>query len=180
MKNSIFLCLIKTNKQKMIRIIVAIAAVCTFGFANAQDTKFGVKAGGDFTSPKIMINDPDTGFYVGGFVDVAISKKLHIQPEVLYVSVKNLSLVQVPVLARFPIVEDFSLLAGPDFGYILNAGTDIKSFNFGLDFGASFDVSDDFFMDAKYNMGLTDLLKTNDSGSSFKLRGIFFGLGYKF
>lgn len=160
--------------------ILSMLVLFVFGLANAQDAKFGVKAGGDFASSKIMIGDPNTGFYMGGFADVAVSEKFHVQPEVLYVSVKNLSQIQVSILARFPVVEDFSLLTGPDFGFILNASSGIKSFNFGLDFGVSFDVSDDFSLDAKYNLGLTNLIKENASNASQKLNGFFFGLGYKF
>jgi opacity protein-like surface antigen len=164
----------------MKKYILSAIAIFTIGFANAQNTKFGVKAGGVFASSKIMIGDPDTGFYMGGFADVTVSEKFHIQPEVLYVYVKELSQIQVPVLARIPVIEDFSLLTGPDFGCILNAGSSVKSFNFGLDFGATVDISEDFSLDAKYNWGLTNLIKGGNSDSSFKINGLFFGLGYKF
>jgi opacity protein-like surface antigen len=164
----------------MKKVILTAIAILTFGFANAQETKFGIKAGADFTSTEVSLADSNTGFYLGGFADVAVSEKFHVQPELLYVSVKGLDQIQVPILAKFPVVEDFSLLAGPDLGFILDAGAGMKSFNFGLDLGASFDVSEDFCLDAKYNLGLTNLIKGGNSDNSFKLRGLFFGLGYKF
>lgn len=49
-----------------------------------------------------------------------------------------------------------------------------------LDFGASFDVSEDFSLDAKYNFGLANLVEGGGSDSSFKVSGLFVGLGYKF
>lgn len=164
----------------MKKYILSAIAIFTIGFVNAQNAKFGVKAGGVFASSKIMIGDPNTGFYVGGFSDVAVSEKFHVQPEVSYVYIKELSQIQVPVLAKIPVIEDFSLFAGPDFGFILNAGSNVKSFNFGLDFGASVDISEDFSLDAKYNLGLTNLVKDGNSDSSSKINALFFGLGYKF
>lgn len=164
----------------MKKYIFSAIAIFTIGFANAQDTKFGVKAGGVFASSKIMIGDPDTGFYMGGFSDVAVSEKFHVQPELLYVYIKELSQIQVPVLAKIPVIEDFSLFAGPNFGFILNPGSYVKSFNFGLDFGATVDISEDFSLDAKYNLGLTNLDKGTNSDSSFQINALLFGLGYKF
>ncbi|SHG43378.1 Outer membrane protein beta-barrel domain-containing protein [Flavobacterium fluvii] len=164
----------------MKKYILSAIAIFTIGFVSAQNAKFGVKGGGVFASSKIMIGDSDTGFYVGGFSDVAVSEKFHVQPEVLYVYIKELSQIQVPILAKVPVVENFSLLAGPNFGFILNTDSYVKSFNFGLDFGASVDVSEDFSLDLKYNLGLTDLNKAGNSDSSFKINALLFGLGYKF
>ena len=124
----------------MKRIILTAVAVFGLRFANAQEVKYGVKAGADFASTEVKIGDSHTGFYAGGFVDVTISEKFHLKPEFLYVSVKNSKQIQIPVLARFPIVEDLSLLAGPDLGFVLNAGTSLKRVNFGVDFGAFDDI----------------------------------------
>lgn len=162
----------------MKKIILIAIAVFAFSYTNAQNAKFGVKGGGVFASSKIMIGHPNTGFYLCGFSDVTISEKFHVQPEVLYVYIKELSQIQVPVHAKIPIIEDFSLFSGPDFGFVLNGDSNVKSFNFGLDFGASVDISEDFSLDAKYNLGLTNLVK--DGNSSSKINALFFGLGYKF
>jgi hypothetical protein len=162
----------------MKKVFLTAVAVFTFGFMNGQEAKFGVKAGADFTSTEVKIGDSNTGFYVGGFVDVAVCEKVHVQPELLYVSVKGLDMIQMPILARFPIVEDFSLLVGPDLGVILNSDAGLKTFNFGLNLGGSFDISEEFCLEAKYNLGLTNLIEENNA--NFKLKGLFFGLGFKF
>ncbi len=164
----------------MKRYILSAIAIFTIGFVNAQNTKFGVKAGGVFASSKIMIGDPDTGFYMGGFADVTVSEKFHVQPELSYVYIKELSQIQVPVLAKIPVIEDFSLFGGPNFGFILNAGSNVKSFNFGLDFGATVDIGEGFSLDAKYNLGLTNLVEGGYGDSSSNINALFFGLGYKF
>jgi opacity protein-like surface antigen len=169
----------------MKKIILTAAAVFAFGFANAQDVKFGVKAGVDFASMRakfdnITVTESETGFYLGGFVDVAVSDKFHVQPELLYVSVKDLEQIQLPILAKFTVAEKFNLLAGPNLGFILDPGEGAKSFNFGFDFGASYDVTENLSLDAKYDLGLTNLIEGGNSDFNAKLSGIFVGLGYKF
>ena len=119
----------------MKKIILSIAAVLVFGFANAQQTKFGLKAGVDFASMHgkfdgSSYSESETGFYAGGYADITVSNKFHVQPELLYVSVKDLDQIQVPVLAKIPVVEDLSLLAGPNLGFLLNAADGFKTFNF--------------------------------------------------
>ncbi|OYX82152.1 MAG: hypothetical protein B7Y83_15730 [Flavobacteriales bacterium 32-34-25] len=169
----------------MKKIILSIAAVLAFGYVNAQETKFGLKGGVDFANVHGKVagesyNQAETGFYAGGFADITVSDKFHVQPELLYVSVRELDQIQVPVLAKIPVVEDLSLLAGPDFGFLLNAGEGTKAFNFGLDLGLSFDLNEEFSLDGKYNLGLSNLLEDGNSDFSSKLSGFFFGLSYKF
>ncbi|MFA9187864.1 porin family protein [Flavobacterium sp. FBOR7N2.3] len=169
----------------MKKITLSIIAILAFGYVSAQETKFGLKAGADFASlhgkfDGNSYSESETGFYAGGFVDITVSDKFHIQPELLYVSIKDIDQIQIPVLAKFPIVEDLSLLAGPDFGFLLDAGEGTKSFNFGLDLGLSFDLNEDFSLDGKYNLGLTNLVEGGNSDFCTKLSGFFFGLSYKF
>lgn len=169
----------------MKKIILTAAAVFAFGFANAQDTKFGIKAGVDLASLKVEFDgvsasESETGFYIGGFVDIKVSDKFTVQPALLYVAVKDFDQIQIPILAKIAVGEKFSLLAGPDIGFLMDAAEGIKSTNFGLDFGASYDVSENISIDAKYNLGLTNLVEDAPSGYSAKVNGIFLGLGYKF
>ena len=95
----------------MKKIILTAAAVFAFGFVNAQKTQFGLKAGVDFINRDFKIGDPKTGFYAGGFADIATSEKFHVQPEMLYVSILNLNHVKVPILAKYQIVQDLYLVA---------------------------------------------------------------------
>ncbi|MEL1242337.1 porin family protein [Flavobacterium flavipallidum] len=169
----------------MKKIILTVVAMCALSFANAQEAKFGLKAGVDFASMHhkfdgTTFNESETGFYVGGFADITVSEKFHVQPELLYVSVKDLDQIQVPVLAKIPVVEDLSLLAGPDFGFLLDAGEGVKTFNFGLDLGLSFELNEEFSLDGKYNFGLSNLIEGGNSDFSTRLSGAFLGLSYKF
>lgn len=51
----------------------------------------------------------------------------------------------MPILAKFSVTEKFNLLAGPNLGFILDAGEGSKSFNLGLDLGASYDINENIF-----------------------------------
>jgi opacity protein-like surface antigen len=55
-----------------------------------------------------------------------------------------------------------------------------KSLNFGLEAGVAYDFSENFFAEARYNMGLANLVEDAPSGYSIKLSGFFVGVGYKF
>lgn len=169
----------------MKKSILLVVAFMVFGYVNAQQAKFGIKAGVDFANAHgkfngISYHSAETGFYAGGFADITVSDKFHVQPEVLYVSVKDLDQIQVPVLAKIPVVEDLNLLTGPDFGFLLNADKGFKTLNLGLDLGLSFELNEDFSLDGKYNFGLSNLEKGGNSDFSTKLSGAFFGLSYKF
>ena len=162
----------------MKKIILTIAAVFALGAASAQETKFGVKAGVDLASMKVTLSDgegdtvsgtaSETGFFVGGFATVGMSDKFAIQPEVLYVAITDFSFLSVPVLAKYTFAEKFSALVGPSFNYFLDAKED--KFKVNVDFGATYDVTENIDINAKYSLGFGDVA----------MNGIFIGAGYKF
>lgn len=170
----------------MKKIILSAFALFTVGFANAQEAKFGITAGVDFVSTKIgipggSITDSETGFFIGGLLDVTASEKFHVQPELLLVFIKDSKQLQLPVLAKFYASEKFSFLAGPDLLFDLDEKTEgYKSIGVGIDFGAAYDIDKNFGIEAKYNLGLTNYFDNAPSGYSAKINGFFVGLNYKF
>lgn len=81
--------------------------------------------------------------------------------------------------------------------YIESVGNDsrtfkkLASFDFGLNFGASYNISDNFFIQARYNLGLTDVKVFNAQFSNLDVQQRFkrhtlknsnlqFSVGYKF
>lgn len=157
-------------------------ALATVGFAfsgNAQETKFGVKAGVDFASMKaeydlgpfgkVSETASETGFFVGGFATIGISEKFAVQPEVLYVSLPDdMSYLNVPIFARYTFAEKFHAMAGPSLNYFLNAEED--EFKIGFDFGGSYDITENLDVNVKYSLGTGDV----------KVSGVFVGAGYSF
>jgi outer membrane receptor for ferrienterochelin and colicin len=128
--------------------ILLVAAIAVIGSAvNAQETRFGVKAGYSLSRLKLKeggqseSSDPMHTFYVGGLVEYKISDKFGLQGEVLYsplggkvdenvneegafVKVKaktTLGTLLVPVSAKYFITENLSVSAGASFGFILSA-----------------------------------------------------------
>jgi len=141
--------------------------------AQAQKTKFGVKAGVDFASIKVKVagvsgTSSETGFFLGGFASLGISDKFAVQPELLYVAISDSNFFSVPVLAKYTFAEKFSALAGPSFNYFTDAEEDKLKVN--LDLGATYDITENIDVNAKYSLGFGDVA----------VNGIFVGAGYRF
>ncbi len=202
--------------------IFTAVAVFAFGFANAQETKFGVKTGlnianlsGDVEGASSLV-----GFQIGGFAEFKISDKFAVQPELMYSaqggkqsysesssgysysaeSKIKLSYLNVPVMAKYYAAPKFSLEFGPQIGFLLSAkqdwsesGTDgsysgsedikkdAESINFGLNFGAGYDFTEKLSAGLRYNLGLSNIAKT-ESGDNTEIKNSVFSLslGYKF
>ena len=151
--------------------------------ASAQN--FGLRAGVDIATAKadfdgISVSDNETGFYIGTFTKFEVSESFKIRPEVNFISVKDLDQIQVPILAEIGISDKFHALAGPGFGFILDAEEGTKSFNLSLDFGLSYDITEHFLVEARYGLGLSNLADDNEFNADLKLHGLFFGIGYIF
>lgn len=211
-----FAALILTNKQtNMKKIILTVAAVFAFGFANAQETKFGVKGGlnvANLTGDEDEDNSSKVGFHLGGFVEIKVSDKFSVQPELLFstqgtkfeetvlgtlVEYKtNLSYLNIPVMAKYYVAEGFSLEAGPQIGFLTSAKykiesegnesevdgkDDFESVDFGVNFGAGYDFTENLSVGLRYNLGLSNVYKT-EAGDDFKNSNNVFSvsLGYKF
>lgn len=193
----------------MKKIILSAIAVMAFGFANAQETKFGVKAGlnianlgGDIEDNKSLV-----GFHVGGFAEIKLSEKFAVQPELLYSTQGtkfdgegdpkfNLGYLNVPVMAKFYVAEKFSLEAGPQIGFLLSAkakgeaeGVEVevdlkdeyKSVDFGLNFGAGYDFTENLSAGIRYNLGLSNIYDGEGSDDYKESNGVFsLSVGYKF
>lgn len=121
-----------------------------------------------------------SGFLVGiYFTGIQLSETIQLQPEVDFLIVKNLNEIQVPVLLKYNIADEFSLLAGPNFGFLLDAPTGLKSFNYGVDVGGQYNIDEKININARYGLGLVNLLE-NAGSSSLKLSGFQIGVGYRF
>ena len=180
----------------MKKIILTVAAVFDFTFANAQDKKsgsdsemkFGVKAG--FTSSNftgdVSGTDPNGGFYIGGLVDFSVSEKFHVQPELLY-SIEGakdakLNYLRIPIMGKYYVADGFSVQAGPEIAFKIGGDDTIKdgvkSLDYGLGFGAGYELESGLMFDARYNLGLANI--ADDSDVTVKNVSINIGVGYRF
>lgn len=157
------------------------AAVFALTFANAQDKKsgssdemkFGVKGGVDLLSVSGG-GGSATGFFAGGFVEFGLTDKITLQPGLNYHTATTdgvkFSFLSIPVLAKYNVAEKINILAGPTLYYSLeSADTDKTRFN--LDLGGSYDITENFFVEPRYSIGLTGDAKVNH---------LLLGVGYKF
>jgi opacity protein-like surface antigen len=151
--------------KKLFIFMLVVAA-----FTNAQ-AQFGIKAGLDLATARVdgYGSESETGLFVGVFSTIELSDTFKIQPELLYVSVKDLDFISLPVLAKFSVADSFHLLAGPSLTYFLDA--EDEEFQVNIDFGVSFDVMENLEINAKYS----HMLK-----KEWQLNGFFVGLGYSF
>ena len=188
----------------MKKIILFVVAILAFGYADAQKTQFGVKAGVNFAT---LTGDAPgasskVGFNVGGFAEIKISTKFSIQPELLYstqgakvesegVNVDfNLSYLNIPVMAKYYVSPKFSLEAGPQIGFLMSAkgktmgeSVDIKDFfnstDFGINIGAGYDFTNQFSGGIRYNFGISNIA-ADSGGDSVQNSVISLSVGYKF
>ena len=158
------------------------AAIAVFAFMNvdAQEVKFGAKAGLNLAS----ISGDDTGdldgrtsFHVGGVVEIVISEKFSVQPELLYSAqgakstfedsfekeetTIKLDYINIPIMAKYYVTEGFSVEAGPQIGFLISSE-------------AEYDYTDK--EDPEFNESGTEDLKDEIKSTDF---GLNLGLGYK-
>lgn len=189
------------------KILTTLCLIGLLGIAQAQETtisahpnkaRFGIKGGLNFTN--LYVDEVDdtnilTSFNAGVFAEFPITQGVAIVPELnfsrkgseventilgeTYKSKFKLSYLEIPVLLKLNIAENFSLHAGPYFAYLLDAKTDIVNesgsnvntidydtddfdkTDFGLSAGLGFDF-DNFGIGARYNYGLSDIDKNGD------------------
>lgn len=188
----------------MKKIILTVAAVCAFGFTQAQEVKFGAKAGVNYSTfaGDVSGYDSKVGFQVGAFAEIKISDKFAVQPELMYSTLgakfdelgttitQTADYIVVPVMAKYYVAESFSLEAGPQIGFLMSAklkadgdSVDNKdvynSTDFGVNVGAGYDFTENISAGVRYTHGLSNI--TKDSGSDKVMNNNFaLALAYKF
>lgn len=186
--------------------------------SNNLDITFGAKAGLNLATITGDLEDikSRTSFHVGGMAIIAISEEFAVQPELLYSGqgakydgfTLALDYLYVPILAKYFVTEEFSLEAGPQFGYLLSAKLkedssnnnggggnvntperraesvdvkdSVKSFDFGLNIGASYLIDSNINVSARYFLGLANGNDLDDSFGDFKNSVFQLSVGYFF
>lgn len=116
-----------------------------------------------------------------------------------YEGKQKLDYINIPVMAKYYVAEGFSIEAGPQVGFLMkaeaesdtsvgnvtkNSKTDnkdsFKGTDFGVNFGLAYDFSNGFFINGRYNLGLTDIRENTDNGDAVKNNVIQVGVGFKF
>ncbi len=134
----------KTYNMK--KIILSLTFLLTLAAAsNAQAFRLGAKAGANLTkiSGQSFNEEFDLGYHLGGFAEIDFSKKLGIQPEVLFNQINakrssgfnsiytnlsdpaatadiKLNYLSIPILLRYNVGKMLTLNVGPQFGILVD------------------------------------------------------------
>jgi hypothetical protein len=141
--------------------------------SQAQEIRWGVKAGANFSNINAEGTDADwgsrTGIHAGLLAHIHLNKNWAIQPELVYsmqgakstvsgeeTQTINLNYLNVPVLVQYMFDNGFRLQTGPQLGFLMSAnskignGAAVKN----TDFYNKTDVSWSFGAGYLFNSGL--------------------------
>lgn len=151
----------------------------SFGFKGGLNLSFITGDGTDNFDSKIA-------FHIGVVSEITISENFSFQPELLYsaqgdketfegTDIKyKLDYLNVPLMVKYYVSEGFSLEAGPQLGFLLSSkaegdgvSIDLKdmmnTFEFALDFGLGYKFENGINFSARYNLGISNIVKNNGS-----------------
>jgi opacity protein-like surface antigen len=174
-------------------IFTAVFALACLASSNAQLLRLGVKAGPNFSNFSGGADDISysgrTSFHAGAVAEIGILPIFSIQPELLYTSQGadvdgvgdfNLDYVAVPVLVKIYLIKDkFSIEAGPQFSFLIDEAEEAlenEKFELAAAGGVGINITKNFFAQARYTYGLTEVSK--DAG--VKNSVLQLSLGYMF
>jgi hypothetical protein len=110
----------------------------------------------------------------------------------------NLSYINIPVMFKYYVADKFNLEAGPQIGFLTSAETSTKvdginqtvdqdakdyfeSVDFGFNLGAGYDFTKNVSAGIRYNIGLSNIAKTEAGDNSETQNSVFsLSVGYKF
>ncbi|SEC31129.1 Outer membrane protein beta-barrel domain-containing protein [Tenacibaculum sp. MAR_2009_124] len=185
----------------MKKTVLAIVCMIAFATVNAQDVKFGVKAGLNVSTIRLDYmgqDDPDIGsrlgFHGGITLEAKLSDSFSIQPEVLYTqrgakiedATFKVDYISLPVMAKYYPIKGLSLEVGPEVSFLVNDkvvdnvlgeyNTKIDSYDFGINFGFGYQFDNGLFLQSRYSLGVVDIQDFREmKNGTFQM-----SLGYQF
>lgn len=152
----------------------------------AQEVEFGAKAGVNFAN--IVGDDADgdmrTAFHLGLVAEISFAEQFYFGPEILYSSQGSkeeftmegfdfeietkLDYIQIPLMVKYYITEEFNVEAGPQIGFLVNSEAEMgdetedlsdytSGFEYGLNFGVGYKLYNGLFFQGRYNLGLANI-----------------------
>ncbi|MDX1278232.1 porin family protein [Oceanihabitans sediminis] len=170
--------------------LLLLAFLVTGVLVQAQDVTSGIRVGLnisnlDFEPHPEFENAHRNGFAIGAFVNYPLSEKVSLMPELVYSAeggkAKELraNYIQLPVTLRFHF-GNLSVGVGPQANLKVWEYEDgYKNLILSGVGGLQYDISDTFFLDARFNYGFTNILEDNPAGIEAKNSTIQVGFGLK-
>lgn len=184
--------------MKKLLLFAAVTVIC-FSTVQSQELRLGAKAGVNFASiggDETDDFDGRTSFHVGALVEIPISQKFAVQPELLYSSqgakeeyssipfggfgIKyenklKLDYINIPIMAKYYISDGLSIEAGPQFGILISAKAEgeVSELQGGEVESFDQDVKDSFkSLDIGFGLGAAYRLNNNIFFSARYILGI--------
>lgn len=171
-------------------------------FANAQSSKreegikIGLKGGLNVANMYGDIKDNTfrTSLHIGALAEVIVNDNFSVQPELLFsgqgysdegmggYSRYKFNYLNLPVMAKYYVANNLSIEAGPQVGYLLSKKhktdetnenvDDLNPVDFSVCFGAGYELKTGVFFQLRYNLGVTNVNKAENSAVEFS-NGVF-------
>jgi hypothetical protein len=174
-------------------IFITAITIMSISAAKAQEVRLGAKGGVNFSTfsgDDLGDVESRTGFHIGGLVEIPITEKFWVQPEILYSSqgakyddsgteggvdysykvTEKLDYIQVPIMAKFYVAEGFAIEAGPQVGFLTSSTGEYEGTLGGITVSGDDDLDNVSSIDVSLAGGL-----------SYRLpMGVFFGARYNY
>lgn len=170
--------------MKPIILLFLVIGFTLTGLAQGSNVEFGIKGGVNFARFKLQPShntDSRVGFHVGMLTHIHLSDRFALQPELMYSSQgadydndrqDKFNYVNIPVLVQLMFGEGFRLQTGPQVGFLASAkfenedaeadiDDNFKRGDFSWSFGAGYLGRSGIGVDARYNLGISNISKTN-------------------
>lgn len=159
----------------MKKLIIASVFILSITYSTYAQEGFAAKAGINNVTIDVdgFGSESELGFFLGGSYTFDTNGAIQIEPSVLVSIVDDLTALYIPVMAKYPISDQFNVQAGPQINYLLE-DVDEGAFGVDLGFGAGFNIDDNWFVEARYAFELIrDLENAN-------INTLTAGVGYRF
>lgn len=177
----------------MKKTILLLALVLSAFYGFSQDSKTGVRIGYNISNldfdpevPGGIENRHRNGFAIGFFGEYSLSNSIAIAPEIQFSAegaqeeALRIDYIQLPVFFKYKISDLLSIGLGPQASLKAHSFEDgLQNISFSGLAGLEYMISDNFFIDARYAYGLTNIFD-DESGLDAANTNIQIGLGVKF
>ena len=176
----------------MKKTILFFAFILASFYGFSQNSVYGVRAG--FNISDLDFEDqydylPHThrnGFMIGFFGEYKLSNVIDLAPEIQFSAEGSkqeelrINYIQLPVLFKFNITNNFAFAVGPQASLKAHEYEDgVKNFTYSGVAGVDFMITDEFFLDFRYKYGLQNLVD-DELGVEAKGNTMQIGFGVKF
>ena len=191
-------------KANILLLFIAAISLTTL---NAQSIHLGIKGGASVNklTGQSFTDKFSFGYHFGGFIEIGISKKLSLQPEVFVSQIKQdtssqfraiynnllgvapsniqLSYLNLPILLGYKVSDQFSIQLGPQYSILMNQNANLlqngknafKNGDFSVLGGLQLEVSK-FRIYGRYAIGLNNL-NDIDKKDEWKNQSLQIGIG---